>query len=152
MIDWSDFTIDDAVAPLAWIGRVTGLVLVIHGVLYWNGDARKLVTLHIVLGFLLAAVLLALALIALVRVLALPVALVALVLTVAMPVYGLHQQYLLHGVVHIIVRASHSEGMVRWTHFLIGLAAIGVADMLARRIRQDGMPAYAAARTPSRAR
>ena len=152
MIDWSEFSIDDAVAPLAWIGRISGAVLVVLGLLYWNGHARKLVTFHIVLGFLLAAVLLALAVIALIRVLAIPVALTGLVLSVAMPVYGLHQQYLLHGVVHIIVRASHSEGMVRWTHFLSGLAAIGVVDMLARRIRQDGLPAYAAARAPSRAR
>ncbi len=152
MIDWSEFSIDDAVGPLAWIGRITGLILVVLGILYWNGHARKLITLHIVLGFLLALVLLALALIALFRVLTIPVALVGMVLSVGMPIYGLHQQYLLHGLVHIIVRASHAEGMVRWTHFLTGLAAIGVVDLLARRIRQDGMPAYAAARAPSRAR
>ncbi len=152
MIDRPGFSLDDAVMPLTWIGRAAGWALLLHGLLYWNGHARKLVVLHIVVGFVLSAALLGLAAIALIRILAIPVALVAVVCSVAMPIYGLHQQYLLHGVVHIIVRASHSEGMVRWTHFLIGLAAIGLIEMLTRRIRDDGFRDYAAARAPSRAR
>jgi len=97
------------------------------GLLFWSGRAISLVPLHMVLGLLLVAFLWILAIMG-ARAHA-PAALVVLgiVWGFVVPTLGLLQTSLLTGDLHWIVRA---------THLLVGLVAIGLAEGLAASIRR----------------
>ena len=104
-----------------------GLVMITLGLLFWSGRAISLVPLHMVLGLLLVAFLWILAIMG-ARAHA-PAGLVVLgiVWGFAVPTLGLLQTGLLTGDLHWIVRA---------THLLVGLVAIGLAEGLAASIRR----------------
>lgn len=104
-----------------------GLVMLALGLLFWSGTALSLVPLHMLLGLLLVALLWTLSIMgARAQV---PVGLVVLGIAwgFAVPTLGLLQTGLLTGDLHWIVRA---------THLLVGLVAIGLAEGLAASIRQ----------------
>jgi len=104
-----------------------GLVMITLGLLFWSANALSLVPLHMLLGLLLVALLWTLAIMgARARV---PAGLVILgiVWGFVVPTLGLLQTGLLTGDLHWIVRA---------THLLVGLIAIGLAEGLAASIRR----------------
>ncbi len=115
-----------AASVLRWWVRLSGLVQLVLGGLFWTGNQLQLIPLHMLNGVLLVLGLWALAGIAAVaRVDArwVAVAVVWGVLTVAL---GMTQAQILPGDVHWVVRV---------VHLLVGLAAVGQSEGLARRIK-----------------
>jgi hypothetical protein len=107
--------------------RVTGVILLILGALFWTGNARDLVPWHIAIGIVLVIALWVLAIMAaLAGVSAGPVVLAVLwgFLVLA---FGMAQSGLLVGNLHWVTQVLH---------VLVGLAAMGQAEMLVSRIRR----------------
>jgi hypothetical protein len=111
--------------------RVTGLVQIVLGLLFWTGNARGLIPLHMLVGFLLVLSLWTLAALA-ARAGGQPglVALAA-VWGLVVPVLGLTQARLLPGSAHWLIQVLH---------LLVGLAAIGQGEALAGRILGRPVP------------
>jgi hypothetical protein len=106
--------------------RAAGVIQITLGLLFWTGNARGLVPLHMLIGFVLVLGLLVLAVLA-ARAGA-PPGLVALagVWVLVTPLLGLTQDQLLVGSAHWLVQVLH---------LLVGVAAIGLAEQLGRRTR-----------------
>ena len=104
--------------------RAAGVVQLALGLLLWTGNARGLVPLHMLIGFVLVAGLLTLAVLA-ARAGA-PPALVVLAgaWVLLTPLLGLTQDRLLPGSAHWLVQVLH---------LLVGVAAVALAEQLARR-------------------
>lgn len=104
-----------------------GLVMITLGLLFWSGSALSLVPLHMMLGLLLVALLWMLAIMGARA--GVPAGLVVLgvVWGFVVPILGLSQTALLPGDLHWIVRA---------THLLVGVVAIGLAEGLAASIKR----------------
>jgi hypothetical protein len=105
---------------------VAGLVQIVLGMLFWSGIGKGLVPVHATIGFVLVLSLLTLTFLA-ARAGA-PIGLVALVgvWAVVVPVFGITQTHLLPGSGHWIIQAIH---------LLLGVAAMGLASVLAGRVR-----------------
>lgn len=112
--------------------RVTGLINIVLGVLFWTGHALTLIPVHTQLGFVLVLSLWALAVLgAWAGVSPAPVAL-AFVWGLLVPVVGMTQDRLLVGDAHWVIRVLH---------LLISLGAMGLAEGLAARIKSARAPA-----------
>jgi hypothetical protein len=107
--------------------RVTGLVMLVLGVLFWTGNATSLIPLHRVLGFVLVLALWTLAFLAARAGVQPGLVALAVIWGLLMPALGLTQDQLLPGGAHWVVRVLH---------LLVGLAAIGQAEVLATRIER----------------
>lgn len=108
--------------------RIAGLLLVALGILFWTGNAVTLIPVHMLLGLLLVLSLWTLAILA-ARSGAPPgqVA-VAIVWGFVVPIFGVTQDQLLVGDAHWVIKVLH---------LLVGLSAIGMAEGLAWRIKQQ---------------
>jgi hypothetical protein len=104
---------------------MTGVALIGLGVLFWTGRAINLVPLHMGLGFLLVALLFTLALMGLRAGAARGLVVIALLWTVITPLFGMYQTRMLIGELHWIIRILHLG---------VGLAAMGMAETLAKQI------------------
>jgi hypothetical protein len=107
--------------------RITGLILIVLGILFWTGNAVALIPVHMLLGFVLVLSLWTLAgqaarvgvqpgLIAL-----------AIVWGLIVPIVGVTQTQLLPGNAHWVIQVLH---------LLLGAGAIGQAEGLAARIKK----------------
>jgi hypothetical protein len=118
------------VKPFVIAARViiglSGISLLLLGILFWTGRALSLLPVPLVLGVILVLGLWLIAILGL-RARA-PKGLVALVLvfSLIMPVLGIEQSPLLPGEWHWLVQLLH---------LLVGFAAIGLGQVLARRIQ-----------------
>jgi len=121
-----------------WTVRITGLLQLLMGLIIWTGALDQLISLHITTGILLVVALWVLAGLAIGRA---PVGqvVVAFLWGLLMPVLGLLQEGLLRGGFHWTIQV---------VHLLIGLAAIGMGEGLARAIRSA--PAGPSAPEPAR--
>ncbi len=111
---------------LQWWVRLSGLVQLVLGGLFWTNNQLQLIPLHMLNGVLLVIGLWALAgLAAAARVEARLVALAVVwgAVTVAL------------GATHAQILPGDWHWVVRVVHLLVGLAAIGQAGMLAQRIK-----------------
>src|SRR5690242_19413360 len=107
--------------------RFTGLILIILGVLFWTGNARALIPIHMLRGLVLVLSLWTLAILA--GRAGVPWGLVALALAwgaIAL-ILGMVQTQLLPGPQHWVIQELH---------LLVGLGAIGLAEGLAARVRR----------------
>jgi hypothetical protein len=104
-----------------------GLVIIALGLLFWSGNALSLVPLHMLLGLLLVSLLWTLAIMGARAHLPAGLVVLGIVWGFVVPTLGLLQTNLLTGDLHWIVRA---------THLLVGLIAIGLAEGLAASIRR----------------
>jgi hypothetical protein len=111
-----------------WVIRISGIVQLLMGLVIWTGAFDQLIGFHIAIGVLLVLALWALAGLAIGRAPAGQVA-VAFVWGLLMPIFGLTQDRLLTGSFHWILQV---------VHLLVGLAAIGMGEGLARRILSAG--------------
>ena len=107
--------------------RVTFVVQLVLGVLFWTGNALDLVPLHQTIGFLLVFGLWTLAALAARAGVRPPLAALAAVWGLVVPVVGLNQTRLLVGSAHWLIEVLH---------LLVGLGAIGLAENLAARIKE----------------
>jgi len=107
--------------------RVTFVVQLVLGVLFWTGNALDLVPLHQTIGFLLVFGLWTLAALAARAGVRPPLVALAAVWGLVVPVLGLNQTRLLVGSAHWLIEVLH---------LLVGLGAIGLAENLAARIKE----------------
>lgn len=110
-----------ALTIAGWTVRVTGLVLIVLGLLLWVDSASGVRSIHMLLGLVLVVALAAAAVLAL-RAGAKPVlpaiAIAWAVLTVA---FGMTQSQILPGDGHVVVQVAH---------LLVGVVAIGLGEAL----------------------
>ena len=107
--------------------RVAFVVLIVLGVLFWTGRADSLIPLHQLLGFVLVLSLWTLAILAARSGVPMGLVVIAFLWGLLLPVFGLTQTRILPGSFHWIVQVLH---------LLVGLAAVGQAENLARRIHK----------------
>ena len=112
----------NALSVAGWTIRITGLALVVLGLLLWADAASSLRSIHILLGLVLVVALAAAAVLAL-RAGAKPIlpaiAIAWAFLTAAL---GMVQAQLLVGDAHVVVQVIH---------LLVGIVAIGLGEALA---------------------
>ena len=115
--------------------RLLGLALIVLGFLFWSRTAFSLIPLHMRLGEALAALLWVLAILG-IRAKA-PAGLIAAAILWGLVVvgFGMTMGGFLPGRAHEVIRVAH---------FLIGLAAIGLSESLAARIKRAATGSTAA--------
>ena len=118
-----------------WLVRITGVLLLILGLLFWTGDALNLVPVHMLLGTLLVLGLWLLA--ASAWQLGVPPGLTigAAVLGLIVLLLGFAQTSLLPGGAHWIIQVIH---------LLLGVAAVASGEMIGGRLRRSRATASAA--------
>ena len=123
-------------ATLPWILRLTGLTLVVLGVLFWTGHALQLVQLHRLLGVLFTLAYFGIVVVVARGGLALGPALFATAWGFVIPTFGMIQTAILPGPLHWTVRVAH---------LLVGMVAMGMADRLLKGARGEPRGAAGAA-------
>jgi hypothetical protein len=119
-----------------WIVRITGVLQLLLGLLFWTGDALGLIPVHMLLGTLLVLALWLLAVSA--SQLGIPVGMAAGagVLGLLVLIVGFGQTSMLPGSAHWVIQVIH---------LLLGLAAIASAEMIGGRLRRERLAASTAA-------
>ena len=112
--------------------RITGVIQIVLGLLFWTNNAFALIPIHILSGYVFVLSLWILAIVAALAGVGRGRVAVALVWGLIVPILGLTQTQSLPGPAHWVIEVLH---------LLVGLAAIGQGEGLARRIRQVRMPA-----------
>ena len=115
-----------ATSVLQTLVRLSGLTLIVLGMLFWTGHALTLIPVHMLVGFVLVLSLWALAVLAARAGVHPGLVILAMLWGGLVPVLGLTQDRLLPGDAH---------WMIQVLHLLVGLGAIGQAEGLAARIR-----------------
>lgn len=104
---------------------ISGVALLLLGILFWTGHALTLVPLHMLLGALLVLSMWMLVAISLHARTAMGLAAVVLVWSLIVPLLGMAQMQLLPGSGHWVVQVLH---------LLVGIAAMGLGGVLAKRL------------------
>ena len=108
--------------------RIAALLALILGFIFWTSDTRgTLVPIHMLLGIIVTLTLLILGGVIMTVKGGLGLGIAAIVLAIIVPIIGLTQTQLLGGSLHWIIQVIH---------LLIGLAAIGMGEMIAGRYRR----------------
>lgn len=113
--------------------RLLGVVLIILGVLFWAGTARGLIPVHMLLGSILVLALWVLAGLGARAHVGTGLVVFAFLWGILVLAVGMGQMSWLPGSAHWVVQA---------VHLLLGLAAMGFAEVIGGRIRR-GMAAVA---------
>jgi uncharacterized membrane protein YagU involved in acid resistance len=109
------------------VARAIAVVQVALGIVVWTGHGDSLLPLHIAVGLLLVIDLWAAVALGLRSGAPIGLAVLALVWSVGMPVLGLVQTSLLPGDAHLAIQVLH---------LVVGLAAVGLVEALARGERR----------------
>jgi hypothetical protein len=107
--------------------RVTGVLLLVLGLLFWSGDALNLIPVHMLLGLILVLSLWLLAALASQAGVPLGMAAGAALIGLITLVLGLTQDSLLPGSTHWVIQVLH---------LLVGMAAMGSGEMIGGRLRR----------------
>ena len=110
-----------------WIVRITGLLGLSLGIAFWAGTAESLVILHILLGSLLTLALFVLVFQAYRAGVSTLLVGLAAVWAIGLPIYGLVQDRIL---------PDTFEWLAQVLHLLCAIGAMGLAEILAARIRR----------------
>ena len=107
--------------------RITGVLLLVLGVLFWSGAALSLIPLHMLVGLVLVLSLWLLAAVA--SQAGVPIGMAAGVALIGLItlILGLIQDSLVPGGAHWVIQVLH---------LLLGLAAIGSGEMIGGRLRR----------------
>jgi hypothetical protein len=112
-----------AITTLQWLIRLTGLIQIVLGVIFWLGYALNLISLHMLIGFVLVLALWVLALLAARSGVKMSFVVLAIVWGVITLALGMTQTQLLPGAFHWVIQVIH---------LVVGLAAMGLGDRLAQ--------------------
>jgi uncharacterized membrane protein YuzA (DUF378 family) len=110
------------------VARAIAVVQVALGILVWTGHGDSLIPVHVAVGLLLVVDLWAAVALGLRSGAPTGLAILALAWSVGMPVFGLVQANILTGDIHVVVQVLH---------LVIGLAAVGLVEALARSRRRN---------------
>jgi len=108
-----------------WV-RVTGVIMIVLGLLFWSGNAEGLIPVHMLIGITLVLALWGLAVIGALARVSVGLVVVALIWGLIVPMLGLTQTQLLPGSAHWLIQVLH---------LLVGLGAISLAETLGRQIQ-----------------
>ena len=117
--------------------RLSGLIQIVLGLLFWTGNALTLIPAHMLIGFTLVLTLWVLAILAARAGIAPGIVAFALLWGALVLALGLTQGRLLPG---------DNHWLIQLLHLIVGLVAIGQGEGLAIRIMQAGRPARDLAR------
>jgi hypothetical protein len=109
--------------------RISGVLLLLLGIAIWTGRADGLIPVHQLLGFVLVLSLWTLSFLAARAGVQMKWVALAVAWGLVAPILGLTQEGLLTGGWHWTIQVLH---------LLIGLGAIGMGEILARRIQEAG--------------
>jgi hypothetical protein len=124
---WLDVAMQLTVTIAQWTVRITGVLLLILGLLFWGGDARNLISVHILLGIVMVFALLLLAVSATQLGIPIGMAAGAAIMALITLVLGLTQDNLLPGPSHWIIQILH---------LIVGVLAVGSGEMIGGRLRR----------------
>ncbi len=113
---------------LQWFVRIAGLGALALGVSFWFASARSPLSLHMTLGGIVAVALAILAVWALIDRIRIPAAIVGLLWAAAVVYVGTVQDWWVGAGNHLAVEIVHP---------LLGIGAIGLAEMLAAAITRE---------------
>ena len=116
--------------------RLLGLIMLVLGLLFWTGNALALIPVHMLLGIALVLLLWVQAALAARAGAGAGLVALAAVWGLVVVALGMTQTRLLPGDFHWVIRVLH---------LLVGLAAIGLAERLAGKIKGTQLPATQAA-------
>lgn len=122
----------NTITVLRWTIRLTGLLALLLGLVFWTGTGFSLLAVHQGLGLLLSAALIWLVLLGFVRSVSPALLGLALLCAVALPVIGNLQGRLLPGQNHWLTEVLH---------LLLGIGAIALAEVIGGRLRTRPEPA-----------
>ena len=111
--------------------RGIGSLMLVLGLIVWTGSADVLVPFHILLGILLVLALFALAFVAARAGVPLGLVILTVAWALVMPALGMAQESLLPD-------PSAFHWVIQVVHLLIGVGAIGIAEMLGSRMKKAG--------------
>jgi hypothetical protein len=120
-----------AVIVLQWIVRLCFAGLLILGIMFWTGHAFDLIPVHMTLGIALVVALWITAIIGFAARVPIGQSLVAIVWGFVVIGLGMSQARLLPGSSHWVIQVLH---------LLVGMAAIGMNEGLARAIKERSEP------------
>jgi hypothetical protein len=109
---------------LRMLMRVLGAILIVLGLLFWSGNALALIPVHMLAGLLLVLSLWTMAILAARGGEQPGLVTLAFAWGLVVPILGVTQDSLLHGPAHVLIQV---------VHLLLGLGAIGLTEVLARR-------------------
>jgi hypothetical protein len=118
-----------------WLVRITGVLELILGLLFWTGDALNLIPVHMLLGTLLVLALWLLAASASQLGVAPGLTIGAALLGLIVLVLGFTQTSLLPGGAHWLIQVLH---------LLVGIAAVASGEMIGGRLRRGRAASSAA--------
>src|SRR5512146_247434 len=107
------------VTALSMLIRLSGVLLIILGILFWTGNALALIPVHMLIGIVLVLSLWALAILAARAGAPTGQVVAAFAWGLIVPILGVTQQSLLPGPSHWIIQVLH---------LLVGMAAIGIGE------------------------
>jgi hypothetical protein len=115
--------------------RITGVLALILGLLFWGGSALSLIPLHMLLGLLLVLSLWLLAVLAVQAGVPIGMAAGAALVGLLALLLGVTQDSLLPGGAHWVIQVLH---------LLLGVAAVASGEMIGGRLRRMRLAASAA--------
>ena len=104
--------------------RVLGTVMIVLGLLFWSGNALGLIPVHMLLGLVVVLALWTLAALAARAEVQPGLVVLALLWGLVVPILGVTQDQLVPGPAHWTIKVLH---------LLLGVGAIALAELLARR-------------------
>jgi hypothetical protein len=110
-----------------WLVRITGVLLLILGLLIWTENMANLIALHMLLGLVLVVSLLVLAAVSTQA--GVPPGLAAVVAIVALVTLAL-------GMVQDSLLPGSSHWLIQILHLLVGMAAVGSGEAIGGRLRR----------------
>ena len=113
---------------MQWVVRLTGVALIVLGLMFWAGRAHTLIPLHMLLGLVLVVALWILAGFAARAGASSGMVALAFLWGLVVLGLGMTQTRLLVGSAHWIVQV---------VHLFVGLAAMGMAEGLAARVKRS---------------
>ena len=111
---------------LCWVARLDGIGALIIGIVLWTGSPR-LLAVHILAGFIMSLTLLLMGILAFFARLKPAIPIVAIVWALLLPYVGFAQVKFLGGPSQVIVQVIH---------FVLGICAIGIVEMLASKMKR----------------
>ena len=115
-----------------WVARITGLIQIVLGLLFWTGNLRALVNVHMISGTILVLALWFLAFQAISSGANPGLGYVSIIWGLLTIVLGVTQPGLLPGQFHWVIQVLH---------LVIGIGAMGLADNNARALSRGRMTA-----------
>jgi hypothetical protein len=110
-----------------WVVRIAGVIELILGLLFWTGDLRSLIPVHMLLGTLVVLALWLLAATASQMGVPVGMAIGAAVIGLLLAIVGFTQTSLLPGAAHWVIQVIH---------LILGMAAVASGEMIGGRLRR----------------